>query len=233
MNWETQGQTLQHLLQLRTPAIGMAFLPAPPAGMDRVEKPAAAGCSYWKRAAEGDVFYTVPSDHFGCTIGSHTHGVALPEQQAREFSEVVGTMVQLDYIRGEELPHIPHREGSFGAAVYGPLQKLPVAPDLVLVRGTARQIMLLAEAARAAGAAHEGEVMGRPACAMVPQTIQSGKGNISLGCIGNRVYTGLADDEFYYALPGDQAALVIERLAGILHANQELEKFHQARQAAN
>jgi len=232
MNQEQQGQVLQDLLHLQTPAIGLAFLPEPPAGISRVDRPAAAGCSYWKRAAAGEVFYTLASDHYGCTVGSHTHGIELPPEKAQEFSEVAGVMVQLDYIRAEELPGIPQRKESFGVAVYGPLQKLPHAPEVVLVRGNARQLMLLAEAAQAAGVAHDGEVMGRPACAMVPQTLQSGRGNLSLGCIGNRVYTGLADDEFYYSLPGDKVEVVINRLATILHANSELQKFHEERRAA-
>ena len=51
----------------------------------------------------------------------------------------------------------------------------------------------------------------------------------SLGCIGNRVYTGLADDELYYAVPGQHLAAVVEKLVTIVHANRELEKYHRAR----
>jgi hypothetical protein len=42
-------------------------------------------------------------------------------------------------------------------------------------------------------------------------------------------YTGLGDDELYIALPGKQAATVIEKLTGIVNANRELEKYHRAR----
>jgi hypothetical protein len=27
-----------------------------------------AGCGYWRRAAEGEVFYTVADDHKGCPV---------------------------------------------------------------------------------------------------------------------------------------------------------------------
>jgi uncharacterized protein (DUF169 family) len=54
----------------------------------------------------------------------------------------------------------------------------------------------------------------------------------SLGCIGNRVYTDLPDDELYYALPGKHLAAVVDKLSWIIHANRELEKYHRARQAA-
>jgi uncharacterized protein (DUF169 family) len=51
----------------------------------------------------------------------------------------------------------------------------------------------------------------------------------SFGCIGNRVYTGLADDEFYVTVPGDGLARTLERLAVILNANVQLKAFHEAR----
>ena len=70
------------------------------------------------------------------------------------------------------------------------------------VGGRARQIMLVAEAARAAGIAGDGAAMGRPACAMIPAVLGGPTGVTSLGCIGNRVYTGLGDDELYFTIPG-------------------------------
>ena len=53
----------------------------------------------------------------------------------------------------------------------------------------------------------------------------------SLGCIGNRVYTEMADDELYFALPGGQLGRVVEKLAVIVNANRELEKYHRAKLA--
>ena len=72
-------------------------------------------------------------------------------------------------------------------------------------------------------------LMGRPTCAALPAAMQSQRGVASLGCIGNRVYTDMADDELYYALPGKHLAAVVDKLAGIVHANQELMKYHRAR----
>jgi uncharacterized protein (DUF169 family) len=97
---------------------------------------------------------------------------------------------------------------------------------VVMVRGQARQIMLLAEAAQAAGITAEGSVMGRPACALLPATLGTGRAHTSLGCIGNRVYTGLLDEELYYAVPGAKLADVVGKLEKIAAANRALEKFH-------
>ena len=62
--------------------------------------------------------------------------------------------------------------------------------------------------------------------------MKTGQGVASLGCIGNRVYTGLGDEEMYFALPGSQVKAVTEKLATIVHANSELEKYHRARCSA-
>ena len=74
-------------------------------------------------------------------------------------------------------------------------------------------------------------VMGRPTCAMIPAVMQQGGSMSSLGCIGNRVYTGLFDDEFYFALPGKHVQALVEKLETIVNANQALEEYHQQRQA--
>ena len=217
------------LLGLMLPPVGVAFCASPPAGVARVARSGPAGCAYWRDAAEGRLFYTEAADHFNCPVGAHTHGVSLPAERAAELQQVVGTMVGLQYIRMEEVPELPRRAEPFGVAVYGPLKALPVDPDVVIVRGRPREIMLLAEAARAAGVGHNGATMGRPACAMIPEALRSARANTSLGCIGNRVYTGLGDAELYFTIPGRALGDVVERLAVVAHANRELERYHESR----
>ena len=229
MDHPTQGRKLSDLLDLRWPPVALAFRPAAPAGVRRVDAPGPAGCAYWKSAAEGGVFYTEAADHENCTVGAHTHGVPLPPEKAKELEALVGTMVGLEYIRMDEIATLPQRPGPFGVAVYAPLAGTPCDPDVVLVRGNARQVMLLAEAARAAGIGHDGATMGRPACAMIPEAMRSARGTTSLGCIGNRVYARLDDEELYFALPGPRVAEVVEKLETIVEANRTLETFHRQR----
>ncbi len=71
--------------------------------------------------------------------------------------------------------------------------------------------------------------MGRPTCAVLPEAINSMQTAASFGCIGNRVYTGADDAEAYFAIPGAHLGALEEHLSVIVHANQELEKFHRAR----
>jgi uncharacterized protein (DUF169 family) len=138
-------------------------------------------------------------------------------------------MVDLQYLSMDEVPSIPTRKEPFGVAVYAPLDRAPLPPDVVLVHGNARQLMLLAEAAQAAGVVGDTPAMGRPTCALLPAAINGQRAGASLGCVGNRVYTALDDNEAYFAIPGAAVAAVEERLRTIVHANQELEKFHRAR----
>ncbi len=222
---------LSHLLGLDSAPIAVAFRSAAPSGISRVEQPGPAGCAYWKLAGEGRVFYTEAADHYNCPVGSYTHGVELPAERSAELQQVVGTMVGLQYIQMEEVPTLPRRTGPFGVAVYAPLAEAPTDPDVVIVRGNARQVMLVAEAARAAGIGHDGAAMGRPACAMIPEAMRSARANTSLGCIGNRVYTGLGDAELYFTIPGSRLADVVSKLETIVRANRELETYHQARLA--
>jgi uncharacterized protein (DUF169 family) len=52
----------------------------------------------------------------------------------------------------------------------------------------------------------------------------------SLGCIGNRVYTGLGEDEMYVVVRGSDLAAVAETLTTIENANAALEEYARGRQ---
>jgi uncharacterized protein (DUF169 family) len=210
-------------------AVAMAFLAAPPPSLRRVEVAQPAGCGYWRQAAEGDAFYTTAEDHLNCPIGAFTHGVPMSSEKSAELHGMLGTMFELKYIKSEEVPSIPHRTESFGVAAYAPLTRAAFAPDVVVFRGNVRQIMLLVEAATAAGAFGGGAVMGRPACAMLPHAIDSATAVASVGCIGNRVYTGLGDNEMYLTIPGRDVERVLSALDDTLKANTALEQFHRQR----
>ena len=225
------SEQIQQLLNLETIPVAVTFHDVRPDDVPHTEKVEASGCTYWRRAAEGKTFYTDPSDHYNCPIGCYTHNVELPPTQAEELQNTLGLMEELGYITMEEVPGIPRREDPFQSTVYSPLADATGTPDVVIISGTPRQMMLLAEAATAAGIGTENGVMGRPTCAVIPAVIQGGRSVSSLGCIGNRVYTALSDDDFYFAFPGKHIDALVEKLETIVNANQALEAYHQQRQA--
>ena len=225
------SEQIQELLDLETAPIAVTFHEAHPVDVTHIEKVEASGCTYWRRAAEGKTFYTEASDHYNCPIGCWTHNVELPPAQMEELENTLGLMGELGYITMEEVPGISRRKDPFKSAVYSPLADATGTPDVVIISGTPRQMMLLTEAATAAGIGPESSVMGRPTCAAIPAVIQNGRSVSSLGCIGNRVYTALSDDDFYFAFPGEYIAALAEKLETIVNANRALEEYHQQRQA--
>lgn len=219
---------IQSRLQLTSEPVAISFVNEPPSDIPRIDRSAAAACSYWRLAAEKS-FYTTAADEDGCPVGAVTHGVPLSAGKSEELNTVVGTMLSLKYLDPNEVPNIPRRPEPFRYAIYQPLQSVTEVPDLIIVGGDPRQIMILAEAARAAGSFSDGATMGRPACAMIPQVLADGSAVVSLGCVGNRVYTGLPDGKLYITLPGSKIAGIVRHLETTLNANEALQQFHQAR----
>jgi uncharacterized protein (DUF169 family) len=220
---------LTGLLGLSRQPTAIAFLETAPAGTSRIDIAAPSGCTYWKLAAEGQSFYTEAADHFGCPIGAYTHGIDLPDEQSKELEGVIGTMVQLEYLDPTEVAGIPRREDVFGVVAYAPLSDATFTPDVILVSGNARQMMLLAEAAHSAGITCQTKMVGRPTCAAIPEVMKTGLSATNLGCVGNRVYTELKDDELYFVFAGHQSEMIGDRLTAIINANEKLEDYHRAK----
>jgi len=216
-------------LALANAPVAIAFVSTLPEGVNRIGNALPASCSYWKEASAGRTFATAGDDHTNCPVGAYTHGVVLSPVQTTELQSVIGMMTELHYIKKEEIPLIPHRSEPMRFAVYSPLAGATFDADAIVFRGNPRQIMLLTEAARAAGMFDTATVMGRPACTMVPQAVSAQAGVASVGCIGNRVYTGLDDNELYLTVPGAAVGRVLECLETVLAANAALEQFHRNR----
>jgi uncharacterized protein (DUF169 family) len=72
--------------------------------------------------------------------------------------------------------------------------------------------------------------MGRPACAIVPQAMNTTRAALSLGCCGARAYLdALTDDVALWAIPGSRLDVYAERIAALAKANAVLTTFHQVR----
>jgi len=90
--------------------------------------------------------------------------------------------------------------------------------------------MLLSEAANRAGVASGAPALGRPTCMALPASMQMGA-ILSLGCMGNRVYTGLGEDEMYFVLRGKDLAAVADALRVITDANTALHEYAAGRRS--
>jgi uncharacterized protein (DUF169 family) len=221
---------LTDVLRLSRRPVAIAFRDTPPAGVLKLSGTQPSGCSFWRLASAGDVFYTVPSDHYNCPVGSYTHHMPLPSEREHELIGVLALMVGAGYLRMEEVPGMPTLPATPAVTVYAPLSQSPVAPDAVIVAGSPGRLMLLHEAATRAGKNVQ-PLLGRPTCMAIPAALRGGVAS-SLGCIGNRVYTGIPDDEFYVVIAGSDLNTIAGEIDTIVSANAQLAEYHQGRRAA-
>src|SRR5436853_285853 len=84
--------------------------------------------------------------------------------------------------------------------------------------------------AQAGGAGHAlTTVLGRPGCAILPLTGNTHAAALSLGCQGNRTFTGLPDAQMYVSLPGEKWPAVAAKVAAILAANRTMAAYYTAK----
>lgn len=211
--------------------VAIAFLSEPPLGMDPWSGgDVAAGCAFWRHARAGQTFYTDASDHRHCAVGAHVHGLELPEENQGDLGVSVELMVGSGYVSADEVPAIPTVDGSPRYVAYGPAGAVPFEPDVVVIAATPAQAMFLHEASLRAGVTPmTAPVAGRPGCAVLPLTMASGAGALSLGCAGNRRTTALADGELYQAVPGASWPAVVEALGAVRAANDTMDAYYQER----
>jgi uncharacterized protein (DUF169 family) len=226
---EDMARRLELLLALTAPPVGVIFGEKPLPDIAKLDKAEPASCAYWKLAAQGRLFYTTSDDHRGCPIGAHTHGVELNKDDATNLMSMAGMMTGMGYLSEREVSQIPRRARKLVIATYGPLARLPQEADVVFVQSSPRAAMLLGEAEHALGARSERAPVVRPACAMIPEVSATRQAMTSFGCIGNRVYTELSDDEVWSCLPGEVLSSVLDQLGTVSAANQNLEAFHRGR----
>lgn len=208
--------------------VAIAFRSSAPDGVAQFTGTVPSGCSFWRIAADGRTFYTLPHDHYNCPIGSYTHAIPLPDDRSQELGATLSFMSGIGYIAMEEVPGIPRLAETPGVAVYAPLGESPVNADVVVFSGKPGRVMLLQEAATRAGVATQAPLLGRPTCMALPAALQHGS-VVSTGCVGNRVYTDISDDELYVVVPGRDLAKMVEALETVAAANATLFDYHRQR----
>jgi uncharacterized protein (DUF169 family) len=229
-NFNDLEQRIAAAVKLSRRPVAVSFLDSAPAGIEKFEGSEPSSCSFWRLAAAGRVFYTLPENHFNCAVGAYTHNITLSPERENETAQTLKFMFDLGYVKAEEVPQIPRLAKAPVAIVYAPLGETPAPPSVVLFACKPSSAMLLGEAANRAGVASGAPALGRPTCMALPASLQMGA-ILSLGCIGNRVYTGLGEDEMYFVLRGQDLAAVDEALATIRSANTALQEYASGRRA--
>jgi uncharacterized protein (DUF169 family) len=208
--------------------VAITFLDTTPANTQKFGGSEPSGCSFWRLAAQGQTFYTVPANHFNCAVGAYTHNIALSPEREKETEQTLKMMFDLGYVKPEEVPQIPRLPKPPAAILYSNLADSQSQPDVVLFALKPSAAMLLQEAAGRAGVGSGAPALGRPTCMALPAALQHGA-ITSLGCMGNRVYTGLGEDEMYIVLRGKDIPQVVEALKTIASANTALSDYAKGR----
>jgi uncharacterized protein (DUF169 family) len=223
--------TLAASLHLEQPPVAVSFSDALPAGVGLHAGRVPAGCRFWQEGASG-AFATTASDHSLCAIGVYTHNLEPSPAQQTDLMDALKVFGDLDYVRPEDLTLIPVLSSRPGYVVYAPLAESPLPPDVVLLFVNANQTLILSEATQQVEN-QNAPALGRPACAIVPQVMNTGRAALSLGCCGARAYLDvLTDDVAVFAIPGAKLEAYTRRIEALSKANGILANFHHIRRAA-
>src|SRR3984893_10295186 len=127
-NWKELENLFTTRLTINRRPVAVTFLDADPTGIAKFSGTEPAGCSFWRLAAAGRTFYTVPADHFNWAVGAYTPSAQRPPDRVQETETMLGMMFNLGYVKPEEVPGIPRLPKEPTAVVFAPLADTPMAP---------------------------------------------------------------------------------------------------------
>ncbi len=185
---------MRELLNLESPPIGIAFFDTPPSGVKKNEESVASGCVFWIKGFK-DNFYTDKKDHANCNIGSFTHGFLAPQDVSLDACMDIALFDKTGYFPASEFGGVPRMAEAPNYVAYGPLTKIAFEPDVVLVICNPEQGMIMGESTSSA------KLMGAPTCQAIPFAYNQQKIGVSLGCVTNRIRTGIKESEMVVTIP--------------------------------
>lgn len=222
------AKTLFDSLDLRQPPIAICFADSMPADMPGHSGRVPAGCRFWEDAASA-AFVTSAADHNMCAIGVYTHHLQSSPAQQTDLMDALKVFGELSYVREEDIALIPVLQSQAEYVIYSPLADTRLSPEVVILFVNANQTLILAEATQQVEN-QSPPAMGRPACAVVPQVMNTGRAALSLGCCGARAYLDvLTDTVAIFAMPGAKLEAYAKRIKALTTANAILSKFHHIR----
>lgn len=227
-NYAKLAESLVSNLKLSQPPVAVCLSHTIPEDVPTYSGYAAAGCRFWEEATS-KAFSTSSADHNLCAIGVHTHNLEPSSGQQTDLMDALKVFGDLGYVTQKDLPQIPVLKSRPAHVIYAPLAQTPLPPDVVLFFVNANQTLILSEATQQVEN-QNAPAMGRPACAVVPQVMNTGHAALSLGCCGARAYLDLlTENTALFAIPGPRLVDYCIRVAALAQANTVLTRFHTLR----
>lgn len=227
-DWTSLDTDLRAALHPTAPPIAITFSAEPPAGVPAHDGPmpeplpdgrtgrVPAGCVFWMHGADR-TFTTAAPDHGNCSVGSLTHGFATLDEVAG--NDDVAALLGTGWVTMDVVPQIPVVTQRPGAVTYGPLGETPIDPDVVLVRLTAKSLMVLSDALPGL------RVEGKPQCHIVAVAKEQGEVAASVGCMLSRVRTGMPSTDVTCAIPAARLAEVVARVEETAAVDAEVARY--------
>jgi uncharacterized protein (DUF169 family) len=225
------SEKIKSNLSLSSNPIAISFTDDLPSGIKDYSQnnPAvAAGCMFWQ-AALTEPFATTAKDHSGCAVGLYTHNMGFDVNAEKDLNDSLDVFSALNYVKPDDVSKIATMQKKYKYVVYAPLHLALLPIDVVLLFAAPSQSLILTEAA----AMVDGKsppAMGRPACGVVPEVINSGSAAFSLGCCGAKAYVNTFGSEvMLFGMPGDKIEAYANAIETFSKANKTLTTFHQIR----
>jgi uncharacterized protein (DUF169 family) len=213
VTWASLAADLTAALHPTAPPIAITFTADRPDAVAPFDAPMAppsadgrtgrvpAGCVFWMES-ETRTFSTVAEDHGNCSVGSWTHGFKSLEEAAAGAD--VAALLESGWVTMEMIPGIPVVAEKPGAVTYGPLAETPIDPDVVLVRLTAKSLMVLSDALPGL------RIEGKPQCHIVAAAKEQNAVVASVGCALSRVRTMMPSTDHTCAIPAGRLAEIVD-----------------------
>jgi uncharacterized protein (DUF169 family) len=205
--------------------VAVTFLLNPPQGVPKFAGKAPSGCSFFGIASGGMTFYTIPSDHYHCSVGCYSCNLPLPPGHTQEMEKSLKSMSESGSIHLDDIHAVPRTAENPQVVVYSPLGDTPVEPDIAVLMVRPLQAMFLQEAASRRKIKLQIAPFGKPTCMFLHSVLKE-TAITSAGCMGNRVYNALSDDEFYMLIPGSLLARITDEVQVIATANTKLAEYY-------
>jgi len=207
--------------------VAMALVDDQPQGVESIEGEFPSFCTFW-RIAEEKTFYAPANKHFNCPIGAMVLGFEMPKEVQEQLGGLVKKMCECSYLSEDEPAHIPTIKEKKAGVVYGPLKDFPVEPQLILMWLKPSQAMIYNEVLGCCkwSESMQSMALGRPACAVIPTTLNKSPFGMSLGCTGMRTFTEVSDDHILATLNCKEIDSFLTNLATTISANKEMKEFY-------
>jgi uncharacterized protein (DUF169 family) len=228
IDWGQAGKRLKQALGLSHAPIAITFAQEAPKGVPFHEgtmpDPSAdgrtgkvtAGCVFWIQSEE-NTFTTKADDHFNCSVGSVTHGLKTLDEVMQ--NEDVRGLLESEWVTPEEAMRLPVVKTRYKFITYGPVSRTSIDPDVILLRLSAFQGMVLHDAFS------DMPIVGKPQCHIIPLAKEHNQIAMSTGCTLSRIRTGMPPDEMTCAIPASRFTEVVEKLEARREANARVASY--------